>query len=249
MTLGKKLMLGFIIPPLMLMAAGLWSYTRFNNLSNRVDAMLHENDRSIQAAAQMTEALERMDSATLMMVAGQPENAEPVLLDADSLFHNALRTAIGNVTIESEPIILDSLKASYETYEAAMEDFRSDPSFSVYSNEVMPAFLQTKQYIRRLRSLNADEMYSRAIYIGQQAYRATLPGTILMIAAVIFTLMFAWLIREHAVKPMRRLLKAAEQWPATGHFRNPEIETGDELEQLAEAMETVDRTFNRGKDR
>ena len=243
MTLGKKLMLGFLIPVVMLLGAGFWSYHRFDSLRNHVDAMLAENDRSIQAAAMMTEELERMDSAALMMIAGDQANADLVRNQADSLFRHNFQLALGNITIAGETTLLDSLREAYDVFSFHLDSFETQPSIQQYNAVVGPAFETCKHYVRKLRILNADAMYDRAKYIGEQSYRATLPGMILMVGAVLFTLLFAWLIREHSVKPLRKLLKATEQWLTMDEYRNPEINTGDEIEELARTLENLESTL------
>ena len=248
MNLGKKLMLGFLIPVLMLLSAGFWSYHRFNSLSHRVDAMLVENDRSIQAASHMTEALERLDSASLLQLVGEQKEANEIHRDGELLFQESLAIAEGNITIEGEIQIIDSLRTTYENYLSLLNHFQQAPNFVEYKSQINPAFLTVKHQVTRLRTINSDVMYERALYIGRQAYRATLPGMILMIGAVLFTLMFAWLIREHSVKPLRKLLKATDQWLVHGQYRHPEITTGDEIEELANTLESVSNSLKKERE-
>lgn len=120
MSLGKKLFLGFLIPVLMLTVSGTWSYLRFHTLSRSLQAILHENDRSIQAAREMSIALERMDSASLMILIGEGESSATVLAIADSVFEEAFVIAEGNITLDSEPAIIDSIKSAKAEYESAL---------------------------------------------------------------------------------------------------------------------------------
>ncbi len=248
MSLGKKLLLGFFIPVLMLLASGVWSWARFHHLSNRVQAMLVENDQSIQAAREMTVALERMDSAMLLRMMGETATADTLDRNAVAVFDSSLKVALNNITILSEPAILDTVQQYYgdfRTIEAALRDNRQ---LNAYQQQAMPAFLRTKHAIDRLRLVNHQEMYDQALKIADQAYRATLPGTILVIAAILFSLLFAWLLSAHTVKPLGKLLHAVKLWPSTGHYRQPDILTGDEIEELAESLELVERTFT-GRER
>jgi len=243
MSLGKKLLLGFLIPVLMLLASGIWSWARFHNLSQSVQALLHENDRSIQAARDMSIALERMDSAILLRISGETATADTLDHAAQAAFEAALDVAVNNVTILAEPAILDSIKASYLEFRTLEEALRSKRDIKTYQSEMMPAFLRVTHSVDRLRRVNQDEMYGEAIHIADEAFRATLPGRILVIAAIIFTLMFAWLLHEHTVKPLNKLLHAVKRWPTTEHFRKPDVHSGDEIEELAESLDIVERTF------
>lgn len=241
MSLGKKLFLGFLIPVLMLTVSGSWSYLRFRTLSHSLQTILHENDRSIQAAREMSIALERMDSATLMILIGDSRGADVVLEAADNALQEAFVIAKGNITLDSEPAILDSIQQAIANYRGSINQLGSSNTLDEYREKVLPKFLASQHTVNRLRRVNQEEMYENAVYMADQAYRATLPGSVLVVAAILFTVLFAWLLHEHMVKPLRRLVHAVKQWPTIGHFRKPELSTGDELEALAEGLEMVDR--------
>ncbi|MFH0881572.1 MAG: hypothetical protein V2A56_01170 [bacterium] len=248
MSLGKKLLLGFFIPVLMLLASGVWSWARFHTLSNRVQAMLVENDQSVQAAREMTVALERMDSALLLRMIGETATADSLDNDAVATFDSSLNLALNNITIYGEQAILDTIQVYYGEFRGVEAELHNSHRLDAYQQQGMPAFLRTKHAVDRLRRLNHREMYDQALLIADQAYRATLPGTILVVAAILFTLLFAWLLREHTVKPLAKLLHAVKLWPSTGHFRKPDILTGDEIEDLAESLDLVERSFG-GRER
>ena len=62
-TLRTKLLIG-LTPLLALMVGlGLWAIVMFSRLGGNIDVILRENYRSVLAAQNMKEALERMDSA------------------------------------------------------------------------------------------------------------------------------------------------------------------------------------------
>ncbi|MFO7652942.1 MAG: hypothetical protein R6X25_03880 [Candidatus Krumholzibacteriia bacterium] len=236
MNLGTKLRIGFTIPAVMLLAAGVWSYHRFDALARGVDAMLLENDRSIQAANEMVLALERMDSGSLLFAGGQANEARSILAEADSSFAEALRFARSNVTIGTEPAILDSLQTFHAEFEQSLLLMATDPTFEFYRSEVLPAFLQAKHMAGRLRRVNQLEMQARAVAIGKRAYRAALPSAILALAALVFTALFAWLTHVHVVEPLRSVLQRTRRLADTGDYATGKIKTGDEIQELDEAL-------------
>jgi NtrC-family two-component system sensor histidine kinase KinB len=240
MRLGTKLRIGFTIPLVMLLASGVWSYVRFNALSQSVENMLDENDRSIQAANEMILALERMDSASLLHLAGQPAHAEEILDLADSSFAVSLRIAEGNMTIGAEPAILDSIKTLHAEFASGLAAFARAPSFEEYRAVVLPSFLDTKHAVSRLRRVNQVEMQDRAVEIGRHAYRASLPSAVLALSALLFTLMFAWLTHVYAVRPIHQVLHRAHRWADGGEYTAGGIETRDEIQELDEVLMLVD---------
>jgi len=236
MKLGTKLGIGFTIPVVMLLAAGLWSYFRFDALSRGVDAMLRENDRSIQAANEMILALERMDSGALLYVASQRDQAASIVEQADSSFAEAFQIAEGNVTIDIEPAIVDSLRVLHSGFRSSLDALTRQPTLEQYRSEVLPAFLETKHEVSRLRRVNHVEMQDRAIQIGRRAYRASLPSVILAMAALLFTVLFAWLTHVYVVRPLAQVLHRARNLAKGQDYKGARIETGDELQELDEAL-------------
>src|SRR3954451_12217693 len=74
-TLRSRLLLG-IAPLLAIMVGlGLWAVVMFSRLGGNIDVILRENYRSVLAAQNMKEALERMDSALLFAIGEQEARA------------------------------------------------------------------------------------------------------------------------------------------------------------------------------
>jgi hypothetical protein len=72
-TLRTKLLIG-LTPLLALMVGlGLWAIVMFSRLGGNIDVILRENYRSVLAARNMKEALERMDSAALFAIGGRDD--------------------------------------------------------------------------------------------------------------------------------------------------------------------------------
>jgi NtrC-family two-component system sensor histidine kinase KinB len=70
-TPRSRLLLG-IVPLLAIMVGmGLWAVIMFHRLGSNIDVILRENYRSVLAAQNMKESLERMDSAVLFAIGGQ----------------------------------------------------------------------------------------------------------------------------------------------------------------------------------
>jgi methyl-accepting chemotaxis protein len=90
-----------------------------------------------------------------------------------------------------------------------------------------------------LRLMNSEQMYKTAQSVTDQASRAALPGDLIILAAVIFFLLFAWLTQLYIVKPLRLLINAVQNWKSKGQFEPPEIESKDEIEQLVNELKAI----------
>ncbi len=110
MRLRAKILTGFLILAAMLLVAGAWSIYELRNISTSVQKLLDENYRSIDAAKSMLEALEREDSAILLLLLGKREEGREILQSADGSFEEAYLRVSRNVTIPGEQVYVDKIK-------------------------------------------------------------------------------------------------------------------------------------------
>jgi len=101
MGIRAKILLGFLILATMLFLAGAWSIYELRTVGTSVQRLLDDNYKSIQAARLMTEALEREDSASLLLLSGNWKEGREIIEAADSSFQQAFEIAQKNVIIVS----------------------------------------------------------------------------------------------------------------------------------------------------
>ena len=99
MGIRFKILLGFLTLAVMLFIAGVWSIYELNSIGSSVPKLLDENYRSIHAAKKMIEALEREDSAVLLLLLGRWDEGRFLLNTADSLCIKNFDVAYTNITI------------------------------------------------------------------------------------------------------------------------------------------------------
>ena len=102
-TLRSRLLFG-IAPLLAIMVAlGLWAEIMFSRLGGNIDVILRENYRSVLAAQNMKEALERMDSAALFAIGGRDDRARRQYDESRPVFERNLeivpRSAYGRTRL------------------------------------------------------------------------------------------------------------------------------------------------------
>src|SRR5947208_1086791 len=96
-TLRTKLLVG-LTPLLVLMVGlGLWAIVMFARLGGNIDVILRENYRSVRAAQEMKEALERMDSAALFAIVGREDRAREQFAEYRDHFRSNLKLEQNNV--------------------------------------------------------------------------------------------------------------------------------------------------------
>ena len=240
MGLRWKILSGFLILSLMLVLAGAWSIVQIRGVGLSVREILDDNYRSIQAAKAMLESLEREDSGVLLLLLGERKEGRATLAAADSVFAENLRFAGGNVTMPGEQARIDSLRASYEAYRTLWREeivgTEREGNLNWYTGPMQAAFEHAKDSINALMTLNDRGMYETASQLQEHAKRAAMPGTVAIVSAVVFSLLFSSFVQVYMVRPLLRITEATVDFAVKGKEFDVSVRTGDEIERLASAV-------------
>jgi len=243
MRLRFKILSGFLILALMLSIAGIWSIYKLKSMSSSVQGLLKENYKSINAAKIMTESLEREDSAILLLLLGNWNEGRKILLAADSLFKEGFSIAKNNVTIPGEEILVKAIETKYNAYKGIWESPLTNPyqrhDMTWYLENAHNAFLDLKSNISDLMTINDKFMFETASGLKEEANRAIMPGVVAIISALIFTLLFNYFINFYFVNPIIRINRSIKEAMANKGKFDVEIDTKDEITELAESVRTL----------
>jgi methyl-accepting chemotaxis protein len=241
MGLRLKILSGFIILSLMLLIAGLWSIYELNSIGSSVQKILDENYQSINAAKIMKEAIEREDSAILLLLLGKWEEGRSILKSADNLFQQKLNFASQNITIPGEQEKLHLIKSRYMEYKSLWErpivNTDKEGNINWYFQAVHKSFLSVKESIDELINLNNQMMYQTASKLENRSNRAIMPGIVAVLSALIFTFIFNYLVNYYMVGPIIQITDRIKKFIKKRTPFDVNIETKDELFHLAEAIE------------
>lgn len=239
MTLKQKLLIGYGVVFALMGLVVAWAVTNLVSLGNATDAILSENYRSILAAENMVDALERQDSGILLMFLGDTEKGVSQFRENEAVFLEWLARAKDNITIEGEAGIVDSIEAAYAAYRrmfSSLTDLgagRIEPTLATYQQQVHALFFQVRDVCVRLRNLNEETMYAASLEAGRVANRAILSTVLVAAAALIVALIFSWLLAERIVRPIRGFMAASRKISEGDYAVEVPVETSDELGRLA----------------
>jgi NtrC-family two-component system sensor histidine kinase KinB len=243
MKLRFKLISAFLTVAMLLIVAGFWSIKGFNELGVSVQGVLDENYQTIRAMHRMGEALERQDSAILLLMQGHWEDGRDQIFKADSVFNHSLKIAQGNITIKGEAGLLSSLEKNYRAYKSIWErpivSTNREGSLLWYRDTAHVAFQHVKNVIEQVTEMNDNSMYKTASNLETAAERAMMPGIIAIIAAFILTATFSYFISALVVSPIVRMTKRVRSFREGGDLTKLDIHTGDEIQDLADEIRLV----------
>jgi len=240
MTLKKKILIGYGVVFVLMGLVVVWAVTNLVSLGKASDAILRENYRSILAAENMVDALERQNSAVLLIFLGDSEKGIHQYRENEAVFLQWLARAKDNVTIQGEGELIQSIEAYYAKYRqefSSLTDLRDaakqPPQLSYYHKTIFPLFSGVREACIRLRRLNEETMYAASLKAGTVATRAIWSTVFVAASALMVALVFSLLLAERMVRPLRSFMEASRKISAGDYAVQVPVETDDELGRLA----------------
>jgi NtrC-family two-component system sensor histidine kinase KinB len=252
MTLKKKILTGYGVAFALMGLVVAWAITNLVSLNQATDAILSENYRSILAAENMVDALERQDSGMLLMLLGDAKKGILQFRENEAVFLEWLARAKDNITIQGEAELVQSIEADYSAYRkqfSALTDLREtneaalDPA--CYQDKVYPLFIKVREACIGLRKLNEETMYAASVGAGGVAKRAIWSTALVAASALIVALMFSLFLAERIVRPIRRFMEASRKISSGDYAIQVTVETDDELGRLAGEFNQMARQLGR----
>lgn len=243
MGLRGKIVSGFAILTMMLFIAGVWTIYELSLVGSSVQKMLDDNYKSVNAAKMMVEALERQDSGILLLLLGKREEGGSIIRSGDELFLKGFEIAKRNLTIPGEQDYVDAIEAKYEIYKnlwtGLVAGTERQADLNWYFKETHRAFMNTKESVTELMDLNDKTMYLTASDLKARSHRATMPGIVAILSALIFTVVFNYFVNLYMVSPIIKITKGIRAFVQTGKPVNIEVETKDELADLVSSIQDM----------
>jgi NtrC-family two-component system sensor histidine kinase KinB len=244
-TLRKKIFIGYGITLVLMVLILIWAFLHLWDLGRASEAILRENYRSILAAENMVYALERQDSAVLLVLLGYEGEGWKQFRENESQFFQWLGRAKDNITIEGEDQIVGAIETGYATYLSHSSQIKpisvAGPQKTAifYHETMLPSFLKVRETCIRLREINQENMYKvsdRASFIAQ---RAIWSMGIIGFAAVAIGIAFSLFLSNLLVKPVQQMMQATQKISEGSYDVEVSIKSSDELGRLTEAFNSM----------
>jgi two-component system, NtrC family, sensor histidine kinase KinB len=239
-SLRKKLVFSYALLIAILMVVSLWGVYHFVHLGRAVDTILVHNYKSILAAENMKEALERQDSSAMFFIAGHAEKARQQFATHVERFSEELRVVASNITEPGEEQLIADIRTKYSAYKQEIEGFlnppKPTPSFEqsrFYFERLEPAFLALKFRLDDLLRLNQQAMVAASERATSQSWRAQVSTAALAAIALLFALFFAWRFTAYLIDPITALTGKAKRIAEGDFEQHLGINSQDEIGVLA----------------
>jgi NtrC-family two-component system sensor histidine kinase KinB len=245
MPLRKRILMGYGITLTLMSVVVIWSVVNLVSLGQASDAILRENYKSILAAENMIDAIERQDSATLLVILGYSDQGLAQFRENENQFLQWLGRAKDNVTIIGEADILTSIESGYSTYLVHFSMLRemraSSPQRAgeFYHETVLPTFTHVRDEAVRLREINHDTMFAASRRAEVVAHTAIWSTVGVAAAAIGLGLGFSLLLSKRLVRPIQQMMEATEALSGGNYEVRVPASGSDELARLAEGFNTM----------
>ena len=222
----------------------------FFRLGLSIDRILRDNYKSVIAAQNMKEALERQDSAATFYLAGQTERARSQYQANWPRFQKALEVEASNITETGEQALSDDIARRFGLYRKSIEKLlysraaTSESSSQAselqartqYFQVLEPQFRALKARAQQVLELNQSAIERANARARAQAQTASWLGIGITIGALGLAVLFARGAINSALTPLLALSQGAEEIGA-GHLnRRIELRRSDEIGTLATAF-------------
>ncbi len=237
-TLRGKILMGYGLVLALMVLVSLWALHNLRVLGRASDAILRENYKSIIAAENMIDAIERQDSATLLLLLGDRDTARRQFRENESQFLQWLGRARDNITIDGEAEIVDEISAANTRYLVLFSELDSQAQSSrsgrvSYHNRILPAFQEVRDACAQLRDLNEQTMAGASRQASRVAAGAMLSVAIMATTAVTVGLVWSLLLSGLLTRPLNQMLQATGEIAEGRYGVRVRAASADELGKLA----------------
>ncbi|MEK6299164.1 MAG: ATP-binding protein [Acidobacteriota bacterium] len=212
----RKLAFSYGLLIVVIFAVSAWSIYHLVHLGRAIDVILINNYKSIVAAENMKEALERQDSSAMFFIASHTEQARQQFDENSAKFDQEYQIAASNLTEAGEAEIIADIEARYRTYRADLNRFLTSSRQKAaaelsadYFNRLGPEFLALKNRIDDLLHLNQQAMLRANDSAITVSKRAEISTAVMAALALTLALIFAWQFTKYVVTPVTALTEKA----------------------------------------
>lgn len=246
-TLRKKILIGYGIVLGLTLVILVQAVLSLLTLGRASEAILRENYRSIQAAENMIDAIERQNSNILLTETGHEEARLAQSRHNEVEFLEWLGRAKDNITLPGEKQIVQTIGLSYQDYLNAvfpLSALSGTPARKIsqyYDDKVLPKFNAVRKSCIALRDLNQQAMFTASAHAQSVSHYAV--SSMVVIGAILAAvgLTFSLLLSSLLVKPLYAMTEATEKITQGDYDVSLNIKSKDELGSLAKTIMSMSR--------
>ncbi len=237
MMLRNKLLLSQAPIGAVLALVGLIAIWTVTTLTRESGQVLNQSYRTVLTLQRMTEAVERIDGAALLILAGEREMGLLQARAYAAVFEQALQDQIQTLRPATEDGSLLALTRRWEEWRALFKDFLeandNEARRQRYFAEMEPCVAEIRRTAGQILALNQDDLLRKNDEIERTGARVT--GLMVATAMAAFALgtYLSIMLTSRVLRPLRSLGEAARRIGGGDMKARAPIATTDEIGKLA----------------
>ena len=237
MNLYRKLLLAQSPIAIALAMVGVFSVVVMSFLGSHSQTILKDNYRSVLAAQRMKEAIERMDSAALFIVAGEQQKGIEQGEKNRPVFEAELKVQEGNITEAGEKEFTAGLRNAWIDYQAKFVQLQksatAEEARQLYFSELESAFYKVKAAADEILAINQDTMVRKSDAVRRTAERMNAMTIAVALLALALGLFVSTLLTRRLLQPLSALSEATRGIGEGNFDARAHVRGNDELAHLA----------------
>lgn len=255
MSLRYRLWLSFAPVLLLLILLGAGFIYSLGVVGDRIEAILRENYRSVEAMNGLNVAVERIDSS-FQFAQAERSRAKHQYDENWAAYQKHLEVEQNNITEPGEKELVDRLTALTDRYQFLGDRF-FDPARPAGERAIdyflpdgqpgplLKTFQQIKQVAGEIRRLNQDSMEAASQQARETAATTRLWAGLGLLAAIAATGLLAWRTTSTILRPIDDLTRSAR---AVGDGRFDQTVTANTRDEIGELVAAFNRMTSQLRD-
>lgn len=237
-SLKRSIVVGYLVAIALMAVVEGWSILNFVRLRDTTHTITKENYASVVAAENMIGAIERQDSAELIMLNGDVNYGRQLFLGRQADFLHWLSQEEANITLPGEGELAHSIRDRYQAYLQLFSSLEKklpypQSAYSLYRGQIEPTFLDIRQKLQQLIDANNQALLAGNLRASSQAESATWSSLVAAGLALLLTIGWGFKVARDISLPITQLTQSI-QAVTEGDFRGSvPMDRHDEIGQLA----------------
>lgn len=239
-TLKGKVSILYLGLVLLIAIVGTTASINLFNLSRAIDGLMISNYKSINAATNMTDAIERQNTAMLIYINVDTQKGKELFTSNNEDFLKWYNVDANNITEKGEGELIETIKISYNHYIKLFLDLQEIRSLQgaskaneFYNTKMMPDFINTKDKLNKLSLLNEKAMFRSKDTATDNATNSMYLVLGISICAIIGGFAVSQFSTNKFLKPITALTHTMMLVKAGDLNQQAVINTKDEIMELA----------------
>jgi NtrC-family two-component system sensor histidine kinase KinB len=208
-------------------------------LSDQSQLILRDNYQSVLAAERMKESLERLDSASIFIVAGERTRAEPQAAEHLVKFEQQLRLQENNITEfdRGEDVATATLRREWNEYRKLLAEYLQLTDLKAlnkqYFDVLQPQFVKVKDAADEILRINQGAMHHRAEVARQTGQWTISVVACVAVGALAIGALASIMLTQRLLRPLSLLTLAVNRLGQRDFAARALVTSRDEIGQLA----------------